>query len=106
MTKEIKYYNYVYTMRAMMRMFVFENILQLLDDKNNCKFKASDIKGMTPEHVTRCLGNLSKVLPLYSQLTEDFDIYWTFHKPTLLQIKEALNMARTGGNCTDWNPEI
>lgn len=103
----MKYYDYVYTMRAMMRMFVLENILQLLGDKDKCKFRASDIKGMETSHVGRCLGNLSKVLPLYMQLTpENLDVYWTFHKPTLLQIKEALNMARTGCDETDWNPEI
>lgn len=96
-----------YRKRAMMRVFVLESILQLLGDKDICKFCASDIKGMTDTHVGRCLGNLSKVLPLYMQLTpESFNVCWTFHKPTLLQIKEALNMARTGVNCTDWNPEI
>lgn len=94
-----------YSKLANLRIYVLQCVLELINDKKFHKFSTSDIKGLSDRQVSRCLGDLSKAIPLYCQFTESFDAIWTINQPSISNMAKALYIARTGGDCTSWNPE-
>lgn len=97
--------------RAAMRLSVLTSLLMRMDtDKKAIRVEWTDLVEETKfkkNNIPRCMGDLSKAIPMGPQLNEHLDLTcWMVTKPTFKQVAAALEIARTDGTCTTWLPEV
>lgn len=102
-----------YVKRAALRIYVLEQILKLVSASKkefSIKLLISDFEHISRDDLVRSIGDLSKVIPIYAQFDtqNNFEMHYRVSRiPTIDQIVEGINLARTdrNGTLTTWVPE-
>lgn len=100
----------IYKNASFVKIYVLQCLLEFICDKSSDethKFYASEVKGLSYHDVCRSVGDLAKGWPMYIQLDPEkfVPVCWLVKSPTVKQMALALNIARTGGKCTNWVPD-